>query len=527
MSNQPVSVAKEKLIQNSQIDKLANVIATLILIVGIGIYAVRNLGNRYFWTDEATSLLTTLGWPPVGKFAEDLSSPRDVILGHIEPGMFNLIERFWALWVGTEIVALRAFPFLLFISYIVALLILSRVVGAPWFLGCAVVSLMLLENITPYYAIELRPSIAGLAATVVLPLVAIWLAISKSKLIGLVVFIPSFVIFGSMQYNTFPIIIGTAGILFIASFSKSVSSRRVLLRVTALVILLWLPFIYVVNVGNPFDLTGGDYFTNIPDVYLPNMPLDQAFRTIFTNLFSLTALPRTSFIILVPILWFAKKSPLPTRESSKVDWGINAVWIAVFLGTVMSALAGVLGFLPWVLGTRWSISEVGLIALSLVGLAGLIARSKLFKKRPVYLIVLTLSILLCLAGAFRMANYERFSGFNWNPTLQTLLSGEPGAAYVDNWSHVELRYWVEYSGQYDQFRDAWVKAGVQSVGGMDKASARDIEIFFASDADRLLLRNESLLEGIEVPSDIRIEPVESWSSDDAVSIDRPVLLVRE
>jgi len=508
------------------VTRLASVVGTIFLFLGIALYAVNNLGNRYFWGDEATSFLTSLGYPGVGQRSVDLSNPWSVIEGHIEPGMFNLLERFWALGFGTDIVSLRAYPFTLFVVYVVCLLLLSRVVKAPWLLGCAVVSLVLLENITPYYGVELRPSIAGLAATVALPLVAIWLTISKSKIYGLLIFIPVFMIFGSMQYNSFPIIIGVAGVLVVGAFKEQVWSKRIVLLSVALFSLIWLPFVYVLQVGNPFDLVGGDYFSNIPEAYLPNMTTDEALRTIFTNLFSVTALPRTLFLILLPIAWIVKRAALPTRESDRGAWGINALWITVFLGTTMSFLAGILGFLPWILGTRWSISEVGLIALSLVGLAGLISSSRLFGKISVRVVVLGLSLVLCVVGAVRMATYERIPGFDWNATLESLLEVDPEKAFVDNWTFVELRYWVEYSGQYDQFRDAWVNNAVQVVGGMDKANAGDIETFFASEADRFLVRSESLLEGIEIPEDFRVERVESWGSDPDLRADQPVLLVR-
>ena len=504
-----------------------NILATSILTVGLMLYALHNLGNRYFWTDEASSFFTTLGFPAIGQFSSELSSPWGVIEGHIEPGMFNLVERYWATWIGTEIWTLRTFPFLLFIGYLVSILLLSRIVGAQLYLGCAAVGLILLENITPYYAVELRPSVAGLAATVILPLAAIWLTMSKSKWLGLSVFILLFVFFGSMQYNSFPIVIGISAMLIVASLNKSAFSRRFALRFAALLILLWLPLIYVLQVGNPFSLAGGDYFTNIPDVYLPNMTVDQALRTIFTNLFSPTALPRTIFLILVPALWIAKYLAMPSRESTHSEWAINGIWVAVFFGTLMSAIAGIFGFLPWILGTRWSISEVGLIALSLVGLAGLISRVESFKKMPIRLIAVVLSLLACFSGSYRFATFERTPGFDWSETLQTILSGDSQDYFIDNWTYVEVRYWVEYSGQYDQFREAWIDSGVRSVGGMDKVDSQDIQDFLTSDAGGLLLRSENLLEGIELPSDVRIQPVASWGKGNPLVSDRPVLLVRE
>ena len=526
MTSDVASISKAEPKKVTGIEKLANVFALLILITGVGLFAIRNLGNRYFWSDESTSLFTVLGWPPVEKF-DNLSTVFGVREGHVEPGMFNLLERYWALWVGVDIVSLRTLPFLIFIVYIAALLLLARKVGAPWFLGCAVVGFMLLENITPYYAVELRPSVAGLAATVVLPLAAIWLTFSRSIYRASLVYVVIFIFFGSMQYNSFPIIIAVAALLLVASLKEPDRKKKVLLFGLSLFSILWLPFMYVLQMGNPFDLVGGDYFSNIPNVYIPNMPLDQALRTILNNFFSLTALPRTLFILLLPLTWAFKKFPFPTRESSKIEWGVNAVWITVFFGTAVSFVAGVLGVLPWVLGTRWSISEVGLIALSLVGLAGLLSQSKFFHLRSVFIGTLILSLLVGLSGAYRVANYERTPGFNWNSTFQELLSGAPGGAYVDNWNYWELRYWINYSGQYDEFRDKWIDSEIQTVGATGKADVQDIERFFASDADRLLLRSGTLLEGVQVPSDIRIMPVAPWGEPRAVVSEDPVLLVRD
>ena len=507
--------------------RAANILASLILFVGIVVYAINNLGNRYFWSDEASSFLTSLGFPRVGQVSGTLAESWAANQSHVEPGLFNWLERFWALGLGTEISIMRALPFVFFLAYVVSLLLLARIIGAPWFVGCAAVSVMLLENITPYYAVELRPSIAGLAASVVLPLIAIWLTISKSTARGLLAFIPIFLIFASMQYTTFPIIIGLAGVLLVASFRESERRKKILFRGIAVVSLLWLPLVYVLLKGNPFDLAGGDSFANIPEVYIPNMPLDEAIRTIFTNFFSFTALPRTLFLLLLPILWIAKKYPRLTRESRKGEWGVNAIWITVFLGTASSAAAGILGFIPWILGTRWSITEVGLIAMSVVGLAGLVVQSRYFATHWIRIVVIVLSLMVCVAGAYRLAVYERTPGFNWNAALSTMLSGPPQSALVDSWTYAELRYWVEYSGQYDEFREAWISNDVQVVGADDKADLADIESFLTSKSSTLLLRSESLLDGVEIPDNIRVDRIELWGNDPTAASNPPVLLVRE
>lgn len=504
-----------------------NVFASVVLFIGIVIYALHNLGNRYFWSDESSSFLTAMGFPPEGQKASGLSEAWATNSSGLEPGMFNWVERFWALGIGTDIVTLRAFPFVLFLVYAGSVLALSRMVRAPWILGCAVVSLMLVENITPYYAVELRPSIAGLAAAVVLPLVGILFIQSTSVARGSLIFIPVFILFASMQYNSLPIIVGLAALLIFASMTERIRSRQILYRVMAVLVVMWLPFLYVLLMGNPFDLIGGDALQNIPEAYLPNMTESEAVQVVFTNFFSFTALPRTVFLLLVPALWLLKKHPLPTRESHSFQWVINAIWVVVLVSTTVTAILGVMGFIPWILGTRWSISEVGLIALSLVGIAGLLSHSRIMAIGGFRVVVVVLSLGVCVVGAVRMSTYERNPGFNWNEPLEIIFDGKQGGTLIDLWTYPELRYWVEYSGQYDRYRELWLNHNVETAGTGSKAEPQDIQAFLVSDADRLLVRSESVLEGVLLPVDIRVLRIEPWDSRSQHSFDYPVLLIRE
>lgn len=489
-------------------------------------FALGNLGNRYFWSDEASSFFTALGFPASGQEAAGWAEAWAANKSGLEPGMFNWLERFWALGFGTDIVTLRFFPLVIFLSYLAALLILTRLTAAPLFIGCAVIGLMLLENITPYYAVELRPSIAGLAAAVAIPLVAIWLTVSRTVLTGLAVFLPVFVILGSMQYNSLPIMAGVAALLVLAALRQERGPKRITMWVMAIFTLVWLPLLYVLIMGNPFDLIGGDALKNIPEAYIPNMPAGEALRVVATNFFSPTALPRTIFILVVPILWLLKKYPTPKGNLLREQWVVVALWVIVVVSTIVTSLLGVLGFIPWILGTRWSISEVGLIGLSLVGLAGLVAQSRLLKVNWMKLVVVLVSLIVVAAGSIRLATYERTAGTNWNQALEVILAGKPGSTYIDLWSYPELRYWVEYSGQYDQFKDQWIAHDVQIAGPGDKAGPEDIEAFFNSTADRLLLRSGSLLEGIQIPGNIELLELATWKFPEDEQADSPVLLIR-
>jgi hypothetical protein len=111
--------------------------------------------------------------------------------------------------------------------------------------------------------------------------------------------------------------------------------------------------------------------------------------------------------------------------------------------------------------------------------------------------------------------------------LTTLLSDEYRGVAIDSWTYPELRYWAEYSGQYDNFRDSWIERDVQLVSPETKADADDVNAFLGSDLDVLLLRSGSLLPGIQIPSDVEVVRAELWNGSNPDGFDPPVLLVRK
>jgi len=511
--------------QTPPLEYIANVAGLIFVLTAVVIFAVRNLGNRYFWSDEASSLYTSLGWPEVGEKSRGLSEAWAASQSHIEPGLFNMLEFFWANAIGTQITTIRLMPFLFFIAYLASLLVLSRFVKAPWYLGFAVIGLMLLENITPYYAVELRPHIAGLAAAVVLPLLAIWLT-RKTTALRLILFILGFMFFGSMQYPTYAIAVAIAAVLLLAALRTQVKRARFTLIGASAFSVLWLPTTFVIIRGNPFDLAGGGAIHAIPEAFFPNLSLSEVMGIVGTNMLSPTGLPRTIFIVLLPLLWILGRFPKPNLAMQPAQWAIQSLWITVTLSTAISFTLAMLGFMPWILGTRWSIADVGLIGLSLIGLIGLISIAGLLKRKFIRYAAIVVAIIVTLAGSIRLTTYERTPGYDWNQTLNIILSGEPGKTIIDNWTYPELRYWVELSGDYDQYRDRWINHDIQIAQPADKVNLRNIEQFINSDYDRFLVGNSLILDRIELPETTRLFPVPSTREDYQANSRGPALISR-
>lgn len=499
-----------------------------LLLVGVVALAVNNLGNRYFWTDESSSLYTSLGWPGVGERAGSLAGAWNwTIETHVEPGLYNMLERFWALGVGTQITTLRLYPFLFFLIYLGALIGLGRLVRVPWFLIAGVVGLMLLENITPYYTVELRPSSAGLAASVTVPLLGLFI-LKRPRWWMLLVFCGAFIVIGSMQYNSFPIEAAIGVVLVFFALARHEGTERALIAGAGLFAVLWLPVVYVVTRGNPLAINEEESLEAISGLLIPNMGSAEVLNLLQQNLLSPTALPRTIFLLIVPLLWIVRRWPGLWSASNPRVLYVNFLWAFVLVATVATAAIGFLGVMPWIVGTRWSIAEVGLIAVSLIGIAAIIVESGVLRLRPVAAVAMVVTVLISGLAGYRLLTYERFPGFNWNPVLAAMFDGEPGKTVVDTELYPDLRYWIELSGDYNQFQPEWVAHQVQTTSEFFAADASSVQEFLDSDNDRLLIGDASLLEesGIQTPTEVEVIEVPTWADYGGDAPAQPVLLVR-
>jgi len=495
-------------------------------VIGFGLH---NLGNRYFWTDESSTFFASLGWPALGEPPGAISTAWYwSINGFLDPGIFHMLVRFWATLTGSDPLTLRVLPFFFFIVYLVAIIGLARLGGAPLFVGAGVAGVMMLENITPYYSIELRPYSAGLATVVVLTIATLWL-IKSPSVRRLLIFVFTAMFFGSMQYNSMPITWAMALVLVLAWWQEKNSLKRMVLLFASVFVFLWQPFLFFVTRGNPLQSTGGKSLDYIPDLVLTNMPQDRLLEVVFSNLFSPTALPRTLFILVIPILWWRGRL---SRKFVNIDWSIrfvNYLWLVVVISTLSTVLLSLLGFIPWILGTRWSIAEVGLIALSLIGLMALVVRSTFWSKRWSVAVTGIVLVMASLLGASRLWTYERPNDIDVMSTFAAvILSGKQGGTVIDVWSYPTIRYSMEYSGSHDALLAQWITHDISSTSTFDEANAVDIQMFLESDSDRMMLRSESVLtdSGIQVPDNVQIVRYEPQPEDGTVSIDLPVLLVK-
>ena len=469
--------------------------------------------------------MSALGWPGIGGEAGAIGDAWSWIMRtFLDPGVFHMLVRFWALNVGTEIEVLRFLPFIFFLIYLVAIALLGRLMRLPWVFALAVVGLMLLENITPYYAVELRPYSAGLAASVALPLAGLWLLQSPSGL-RFGVFAATFLAVGTMQYNSLPIELAVAAVLMLGALRQASVRQRLYPLLAAGLSAIWLPLFYLVSRGSPFEVDEGEALDYIPDLVLADMPFSQAVQTVITNLLSPTGLPRTVFILAVPLIWVATRRAHERRAI--ISENTTRLWLFVTLATALSFALAVLGFIPWKLGTRWSIADVGLIAVSIIGLTALAIDAGLLRRKALSGLATALALVAILVGAIRVATYERQPGYNLRPLLTELVATTPGKAVIDVWMYPEVRYWIEYSRDYEDLQNDWRAVGIKQSGQFDEAVAADLQAFLESDNDAFLLRNDALLLSVPPSALEDFVIITEEHSPVEESNDAPILIVRK
>jgi len=482
-------------------------------LVSLGIFAIgvtglglHNLGNRYFWTDESSSFFTALGWPAPGQQPGGLADIQQTLITFLDPGLFHLMIRGWSETFGTSIQSLRSLPFIFFVLYIAALLLWYRRFRLPLLVAVAGAAVMTLDNITPYYSVEVRAYSASLAAAVALPLAAAWF-MDRANVTRLGAFLGVSAFLGAMQYTAASVNIATAALVLTGLFGKRAAAERWLLAVGGAFTLAWLPVIYLITRGWPTRGAEVD-LDHVRNLVLGYMDTPTLLQTLSTNFLSFTALPRTLFLIVVPTIVLIAKVSCSNQTNDaalkRPATPLLQLWLYVAALTGSAALLSIGGFLPWVLGTRWSITDIGGIALSVLGLIVLIRDylpPTLWQLRLPRIAVASICIAIVLLGSWRSWTYERPGDSQaLDDLIPVLVSGDPQAPIVvDYWIFPDTRYWVEYSGRFESARQAWIDRGVVSTDGFVEAGPAAIEEFLNSSSDRMLLKDTAALKALPEP----------------------------
>jgi hypothetical protein len=507
--------------------RVSGLLGFFTLAIGIGVLALNNLGNHYFWTDESSSFFAALGWPGPGMEPGGFDDINQSLKAFLDPGLFHYMIRGWTDLFGYRIEVLRALPFIFFLLYVVGLLLWSKLIKVPLIVGVGIAGIMMLENITPYYSVEVRAYSGTQAAAVLMPLIALVLVRNRR----LIVWIPSVIsllVLGSMQFGTFAANVGTSLILAWAFLSVQPTKNRWRLLSTSGLVFALLPLTYLVTRGNPFAEEESQV-AHVDDLIMRFQSLPEILGTLQINFLSLTAIPRTAFLVLIPLLLILKKISLPSLSRQSREDLAGTIWIYIMTTIAVEAIFSLGGFLPWVVGTRWSILDISTIALSIIGLVALAFRFIDTKSVAAALVISIMGIAVVGIGAYRLSIYERQGNQDFlSYLIPEFLAGESDKAIIDYWISPDTRYWIEYSGRYPDLTDLWIAQRIQETSNFETAGAEQILEFLNSDNDRLLLKSENSLiqSGIELPNSIVVLRVPTENLEGIPAGDAPILLIK-
>jgi len=350
------------------------------LAAGLLAQAVRNLGYRGMWWDEASQFWVSQG---VGRYAEPFT-PRQGLAevarrnawDNLDPGGFSLLLHGWTL-VSRGLVWLRLLPFVFFLAGSLALTLLGWRLTRSALFAVAAGAVPSLFPSALYFALEIRAysmEMAGIAIGALLLVVALERpSPRRSAQLGL-----ACAAFLTSRYS-FAL---AAAALLVALWSGSAGrvagrARRSRMAAAALPIAvvgaavagIMLPHqLWPEMHGGALGLASPAYTRDGVLLFAPDAP-----ALLRRNLLSPVALPITLAVVVVLVGWARRVTGQPGRVLSDRAAGLPATRFAllVFVAVVqaLSAAVSLLGLYPWDIGTRWSAYLVAVSTVAAVVLA--------------------------------------------------------------------------------------------------------------------------------------------------------------
>jgi hypothetical protein len=507
--------------------RLVSFIQAGLLTLAAAVFLANNLGNNNLWTDESTTLLTVLGFPDVGAPPVSLvESLGWATYGSGDPGGFQVLLSFWSRTLGTSIEAIRSLPAAFYLIYLISVLALGRLVRLPSYMLWGVMGLLLIESFTKYYAVELRPYSAALAAAVAIPAVTLWL-LRRPSLLRFSALAGVVIVVGTSSYTTAVAAAAGAGMI-VAGWRQTPSGRsRVWLGTGIAALLVTLPIIYFATGRWQQSATTGPGYTQ--ELMLANGGLAEGLRVLYLNFLSFTALPKTAFLIAVPIAWLAiRVRHQGGTPRSLATTPATILWVYVAITQLASLALSGAGVLPWIMGTRWSIGEVGVVAVSLVGLVSLAVTLSPQPRTWLRSSAAMLSLAATAVGGYALATYERPERPTYEPFIVEVAERYPGRVVIDSWLFSDARYWIEFSGQFDSLRERWIGSQPQENSPPVAVGAEQVEEFIADDdLQALIVRSDRALDDLPADRLLDIQIETSRIDDDAPSaVEAPLALIK-
>lgn len=411
----------------------------------------RNLNSPNFWFDESGQFWLALGQNHFSPANTAEQSIKDVWINsksfNLDPGGFTLLLRglIYTLQNTTPPI-LRFLPLLFSIVLCIGLLFWGKIAKISIFYSTIAIFYLFLNENFLYYSLELRAYSMELCGVVFIFL-ATGLLNEKITRSSYLIWLTCLTFFGLSRYS-FVIYEGAAfcAILTLQYFLKKSIDKSIFLTL-GLTLLVFNITVYVLMLQ--YQTASASPPPYVLDLLLFGKDLNHILATLKINFFSVFAIPKTLFIFLYFIC------NLSNKKFKNLNPWLGLLFFYILYSTLIAMLLSFIGKLPWSMGSKWSLSELALNALAIIGILS-IAKELAISALNRYVLtwisaILSAAILMIQTNLlFDIQKYDR-ANKEYEPIFKSLEfiynnSSPGGTIALDKYLWPSYRYVVERSG---------------------------------------------------------------------------------
>ena len=344
------------------IRKFFNIVAIFLVILLLCILA-RNLNSPNFWFDESGQFWLALGQNHYSAANTATQSIKEVWTNsksfNLDPGGFTLLLRGLIYsFENTSPLILRSLPFFFSIVLCFGLLYWGVLLKVSLIYTSLVIFLLFLNSNFLYYSLELRAYSMELCGAVLLFLATERIS-KKNNTSNQILWLACLVLFGSSRYSY--VIYETAAFASIITVSyllkKSIDKQIVLILGFSL--LIFNLFLYFGMLQ--YQSVSASPPPYVQDLLIYGKDLNQILVIFKNNFLDPFAIPKTIFLFLYLAYLFRKGS------FESINPKITLLFFYILFATLIAIFLSIIGKLPWSVNSKWSLSELSLSALALIG----------------------------------------------------------------------------------------------------------------------------------------------------------------
>jgi hypothetical protein len=408
-----------------------------------------NINLEDVWLDESGQFWISQGQSHFSDWDAPTGGISDIFLANrqanLDPGGFSFLLRAWSDLFGTQLNQLRTLSFIFWLgSLILSLYLSKKVLSSKFtrFLSGVTIFAIFFSTPVKWYAFEIRAYSMSLFGALLMAL-AFYLLITKETIPHVVLFIFASIFIVMSRYHG--LIYNTAACLAIGIYllkqKKFKTTAFVVTPVILLQVALFFSTVRYQNNGKPPDY--------VKELLLKGATQEKFYeilRVNWTNGYgSLIGAALLAFLAVVLL----KRSKLFRSISISVQW----LFVYLLFCQILSFAASVAGLIPWMLNTRWSLTDYSIVVVSLIVLLSVIEAGWNSKDvntralgfawvRSISFVILFSMIMLFVAGRVQ-GDWVRTDG---KSIMSALLNDacKTGTTYLDSSIYPDARYMTKY-----------------------------------------------------------------------------------